>query len=62
MLRWKKKYYTIVWIRHNDNLWFIGPKDKLYQWIEKLLLWFVRSETLLKIDDIIADKRLDKWR
>ena len=45
------------------NVWLIEPKDKLYQWIEKLPLEaLVRLEVLLIIEDIIADKSLNKQR
>ena len=36
--------------------------DKLYQWIEGLSRSLAHSETLFSIDDIIADKSLDKRR
>ena len=26
------------WIRHDNNLWLIEPKGKLYQWIENFSL------------------------
>ena len=44
----------------DDNVWLVDPKDKLYQWTEKLseLLRFL--EVLFIIDDIIANKDLDK--
>ena len=38
------------------------PKDKLYQWTEKLPQWLARSETLFIIDDIIANEGLDRRR
>ena len=40
----------------------IEPKDRLYQWIEKLLQLFACLETLFIIDDINADEGLDKKR
>lgn len=42
--------------------WLIKPKDKLYQWIEKLPQLLGRSETLFIISDVITDKILDKKR
>ena len=40
----------------------IEPKEKLYQWIEKLLQLLECLEALFIIDDIIADEGLDKKR
>ena len=31
-----KTYYTKEWIRNDDKVWLIEPKDKLYQWIRGL--------------------------
>ena len=50
------------WIKNYDKVWLVGPKDRLYQWIEKLSQLLTRSETLFIIDDIIAVKGLDKRR
>ena len=61
-LRCNKIYHTKVWTKHDDKVWLIEPKDKLYQMIKKLSQLLVRSETLFIIDDIIADKSLDKRR
>ena len=61
-LRWNKTYHAKGWIRHDDNVSLIEPKDKLYQWVEKLSQLLARSETLFIIDDIIADESLDKRR
>ena len=38
MLQWNNTYYTKSWIRHNDNVWFIELKNKLYHLIEKVSL------------------------
>ena len=62
MHRWKKTYNTKRWIRHDDNVFLIEPKDYLYQWIEKLSLSLTWSETLFIIDDIITDENLDNKR
>ena len=40
----------------------IEPKEKLYQWIEKLLQLLECLEALFIIDDIVADEGLDKKR
>ena len=61
-LRWNKTYHVKVWIKNDDSVWPIEPRDKLYQWIEKLPQLLARSETLFIIDDIIADESLDKKR
>ena len=62
-LRCNKTYCNKNWITHKDNLQLIEPKDRLYQWKEKLLLLLAHSETLFIIDDIIADESLDKqWQ
>ena len=50
------------WIKNNDKVWFIEPKDNLYQWIGKLSQLLTRFKTLFIIDDIIANKNLDKRR
>ena len=48
--------------QNDDNAWLVNPIDNLYQWIKKLseLLRFL--EVLFIIDDIIANKDLDKRR
>ena len=48
-------------IKNGDNVWLIEPKDKLYQWIEKLSQLLAHSETFI-IDNIIADESFDKRR
>ena len=56
-------YHAKEWIKNDDSVWLVDPKDKLYQWIKKLseLLRFL--EVLFIIDDIIANKDLlDKRR
>ena len=55
-------YHAKEWIKNDDNVWFVDPKDNLYQWIKKLseLLRFL--EVLFIIDDIIANEDLDKRR
>ena len=61
-LRVNKTYHARDWIKIDDRVWFIEPKDKLYQWIEGLSRVLAHSETLFIIDDIIADEGLDKRR
>ena len=57
-----KTYHAKEWIKNDDNVWLVDPKDNLYQWIKKLsgLLQFL--EALFIIDDIIANESLDKRR
>ena len=57
-----KTYHAKEWIKNDGNFWLVDPKDKVYQWIQKLseLLWSL--EVLFIIDDIIANKELDKSR
>ena len=35
-LRWNKTYHSKDWIKNDNKVWLIEPKDKLYQGIEKL--------------------------
>ena len=57
-----KTCHAKEWIKNDDNVWLVDPKDNLYQWIKKLseLLRFL--EVLFITDDIIADESLDKRR
>ena len=61
-LRWNKTYHAGGWIKHDDKVLLIEPKEKLYQWVEKLSQLLACSKTLFIIDDIIADESLDKRR
>ena len=61
-LRWNKTYHTKDWIKNDDKVWLIEPKDKLYKGTEKLSQLLVRSETLFIINDTINDEGLDKRR
>ena len=58
MIRETFTYHAKKWIKTDDNVWLIEPKDNLYQWIQRLseLLRFL--EVLFIIDDIIANKDL----
>ena len=53
-------YHLKEWIKTDDNVWLVDPRDNLYQWIKKLseLLRFL--EVLFLIDDIKVNKDLDK--
>ena len=35
-LRENSTYYAKKWIKNNDKVWLIEPKDNLYQWIQNL--------------------------
>ena len=59
-LQWNKTYHSKNWIKTDDKVWLIEPKDRLYQWIEKLSQLLAHSETFFITDDIIADESLDK--
>ena len=50
------------WIKTDDNVWLVDPKDNLYQWIQKLPQLLRFFEVLFIIDDIIANIDLDKRR
>ena len=55
-------YHSKDCIKNDDKVWLVDPKDKLYQWIEKLSQLLRFLEVLFIIDDIIADGNLDKKR
>ena len=61
-LRENSTFHAKKWIKNDDSVWLVDPKDNLYQWIKKLseLLRFL--EVLFIIDDIIANESLDKRR
>ena len=35
-LRENKMYHVRDWIKNDDRVWLIEPKENLYQWIKKL--------------------------
>ena len=59
-ISWNKTYHSKDWTKNDDKVWLIEPKDKLYQWIEKLSQLLPRSKTLFIVDDIVADEDRDK--
>ena len=61
-LWWNKTCHAKEWIKNDDKVRLIEPKDKLYLRIEKLSELLVCSETLFIVDDITADEGLDKRR
>ena len=58
-LQWNKTYHSKDWIKNDDKVWLIEPRDRLYQWIEKFSELLERSETRIIIGDIIVDEDLD---
>ena len=61
-IRINETYHVRGWVKNDDSVWLIEPKENLYQWIEKLSQLLSRFETPFIIDDIIANKDLDKRR
>ena len=47
----RENYHAKEWIKNDDSVWLVDPKDKLYQWIKKLseLLRFKRRQPLLEL-------------
>ena len=60
MLQENSTYHAKEWIKNNDKVWLIEPKDNLYPWIQKLSELLRFFEVLFIIDDIIANKDLDR--
>ena len=61
-LRENDTYHAKVWIKNDDNVWLVDPKDNFYQWIKKLSELLRFFEVLFIIDDIIANESLDTRR
>ena len=57
-----KNYDAKEWIKNDDNVWLVDPKDNLQQWIKKLSELLRSLEVLFIIEDIIANESLDKRR
>ena len=55
-------YHAKEWIKNDDNVWFVDPGDRLFEWIKKLSELLSFLEVLFIIDDIIANESLDKRR
>ena len=51
-LRWNKTYHAKPWIKNDDKVWPVEPKDTQYQWIEKLLQLLPCSDTLFFLSTI----------
>lgn len=61
-LRWNKTYLERSWVWKDPYVFCIEPKDRLFEWVEKLSRLLANEETLFIIDDVIADETLDKKR
>ena len=61
-LRENSTYHAKEWIKNDDKVWRVDPKDKLYQWIKRLSELLPFFEVLFIIYDIIANEGLDKRR
>ena len=55
-------YHAKKWIKNDDKVWIVKPKDNLYQWIKKLSELLRFFDVLFILDDIIANESLDKRR
>lgn len=55
-------YITILWVWKNDNVWLVKPKPKLFEWINTRSKFLASENILLIINDIIADKSLEKLK
>ena len=55
-----KHPYTAIFTGPNGvgNVWLVEPKDKLYDYIEKLSNLEAGNAVLFIVDDIIADESL----
>ena len=61
-IRWNKTYIGRSWVIKDENVGLVEPKDKLYDYIEKLSNLEAGNAVLFIVDDIIADENLDKRR
>ena len=61
-IRWNETYRTTPWIRSDDRIFIIEPKDKLFEWVGFLSKLFAGQVTSFIVDDIISDETLDKKR
>ena len=52
MLRENSTYHAKEWIKSDDKVWLVDPKDNLYQWIEKLSQLLSGLETLFIIEAV----------
>ena len=48
-LRWNKTCYAKDWIKNDDKAWLAEPRDRLYQWVEKLSQLTIQKHYLLSM-------------
>ena len=53
-------YNAKGWIKKDDNVWLVDPRDNLYQWIKKLSELSRFLEVLFIIDDPLLMKALTR--
>ena len=61
-IRQNKTYISRSWVIKNENVSLVEPKDKLFNFVEKLSNLEAGNAVLFIIDDIIANENLDKRR
>ena len=61
-LRFNKTYLERSWVWKDSFVFCIEPKDRLFEWVEKLTELLVNEETLFIVDDMIADETPHKKR
>ena len=61
-LKHNRTYLNRLWIKTDQDIWLIEPKDKLNKWVEILSLLLIDRPTLFILDDLIADESLNKRR
>ena len=59
-LRENSTYHAKEWMKDNDKVWLVEPKENLYQWSKKLSGLLRFFEVLFIVDDIIVNENLDK--
>ena len=60
MLQYNQTYQEHGWFWEEPYVILVEPKDKLYECIQTLGEILADYKTLFMVDDIIADKNLDK--
>ena len=59
-MRYNQTYRERGWFWKDPSVILVEPKDKFYEWIQTLGEILAGYKTLFMVDDIIADKNLDK--
>ena len=57
-VRENSTYHAKEWIKNDDKVWLIEPKDNVYEWIQKLSELLRLLEVRFIIDDIVAKNTL----